>query len=207
LKGHTVLSITNKQLQATNTYMAVLNLHLNEVNEIRVQNPSYLGRAYLQDNYKVGQFTDTLKALESTLGQMYKVNDYYETEELADYQFMMGMPHFDDVIEIAEGKDLLSKISTKKSTEYIAYKLTLPNGSTLVGHKLKSSTNKFLNKITAERNANLLPYQSLIKDDMIVMLDPKYYLALSLPLLTMSDFMQISSVPREIEKGIEKAYQ
>jgi hypothetical protein len=135
------------------------------------------------------------------------VNDYYETEELADYQFMMGMPHFDDVIEIAEGKDLLSKISTKKSTEYIAYKLTLPNGSTLVGHKLKSSTNKFLNKITAERNANLLPYQSLIKDDMIVMLDPKYYLALSLPLLTMSDFMQISSVPREIEKGIEKAYQ
>ena len=207
LKGHKVLSITNPQLQATNTFMAVLNVHLNGTDEIRVQNPSYLGAAYLGEHYKNGQFKDTLKALESALGDLYEVDDNYEAKELSGYQFMMGMPCFSDMIEVAEGEGLEKYITSPKASKYVAYTLKLPNGTLLVGHKLRGRTNKFLNKIAAERNTNLLPYQSLVKEGKAVILDPKYYLALSLPLLSMSDFMKIASIPDAIVKEINRAYK
>jgi len=50
-------------------------------------------------------------------------------------------------------------------------------------------------------------YESMIKEGKAVILDPKYYLALSLPLLHMSDFMKIASSPEEIEKDIKRAYK
>ena len=207
LSGHIVLSITNPQLQATNTFMAVLNMHIDLKNEIRIQNPSYLAKAYLKEKFTYGQFAQTLKSLQNVLGDLYEVNDVYQTEKLASFQFMMGMPHFDDTIEIAEGKDLLSKVLGQKAEEHVLYTLKLPNKSILVGHKLKKETNTFLTKISSERNTNLLPYQSLIHQDKVVILDPTYYLALSLPLLQMSDFMKISSVPGAIEKDIQRAYK
>ena len=207
LKGHTVLTITNPQLQATNTFMAALNVHLNGTDEIRIQNPSYLGAAYLGEKYKTGQFVETLKAIESTLGGLYEVNDNYDTDDLGEYHFMMGMPYFSDMMDVAEGEGLEAHITSNKVSKYVAYTLKLPNGALLVGHKLRSRTNKFLNKIAAERNANLLPYQSLVKDAKAVMLDPKYYLALSLPLLSMSDFMKIASIPDAIVKEIKRAYK
>jgi len=207
LSGHIVLSITNSQLQATNTFMAVLNMHIDLKNEIRVQNPSYLAKAYLKEKFTYGQFAQTLKSLQNVLGDLYEVNDVYKIEKLASFQFMMGMPYFDDTIEIAEGKDLLSKVVGQKAEEHILYTLKLPNKSILVGHKLKKETNTFLTKISSERNTNLLPYQSLIHQDKVVILDPTYYLALSLPLLQMSDFMKISSVPGAIEKDIQRAYK
>lgn len=207
LVGHIVLSITNTQLQATNTFMAVLNMHIDSQNEIRVQNPSYLAEAYLQDKFSYGQFSKTLKSLQNVLGDLYEVTDAYETEKLSSFQFMMGMPYFDDMIEIAEGTDLSSKVMGKKAVKHVLYTLKLPNGSILVGHKLKKKTNTFLSKISSERNTNILPYQSLIHQGKVVILDPTYYLALTLPLLEMSDFMKIASVPGAIEKDIQRAYK
>jgi len=205
IKGHVVLTITNSQLQATNTFLATLNVHLNGTDEIRVQNPNYFGAAYLGEGYTYGQFDETIKSLIAALGDLYRVEDTYASKELASYQFMMGMPQYNDFIEVSEGTELLAKVKT--SNKYVAYTLTLPNGAVLVGHKLKKRTNKFLHKIVAERNTNILPYQSLIKNNKAVILDPKYYLALSLPLLTMSNFMKIASAPAEIEKDIKRTYK
>lgn len=207
LKGHTVLSITNEELQHTNTFLAVLNMHVDTKNEIRIQNPSYFAKAYLGEKFKHGDFIETLKALQVVLGDMYMVKDVYETAELDDFQFMMGMPRFEDMMEIVEGENFLSKLESEKSKKYIAYTLKFSNGETLVGHKLRKKTNKFLYKIHAERNTNLLPYQSIIKKDKVVILDPKYYLALALPLLSMSDFMKIAATPDEIVKDIKRAYK
>lgn len=208
LKGETVLTITNSELKATNSYMATLHLLVNTVkNEIRVQNPSYLGAAYLQDTYKYGQFKATLTALEASLGTMREVTEKYEFKDLAEYRFMFGMPYLEDTIEIAQGNNLIKKLTNPKSDKYIAYSVKLPNGATLVGHKLSKRTNKFLKKIEQEHNAQLLPYEAMIKDGKVTILDPKYYLALSLPLLSMTDFMKIATAPDQITKDIEKAYQ
>ena len=206
LKGKTVISITNDELKNTNTFMAVINILVNGEDELRVQNPSYFGAAYLQSKFKYGQFKATLTSLQAVLGDMYITKDIGEYSELEEYNFMFGMPHLDDTIELGEG-DLVAKLSGEKADKYFAYSLKLPNGNTLVGHKLNKRTNKFLGKIDSEHDAGLLPYQTIIQDGKAIMLDPKYYLALSLPLLTMTEFMKIATAPDEIEKDLKRAYK
>lgn len=205
IKGSTVITVTNEELKATNSWLATLNVLVNE-KEVRVQNPSYFGAAYLQDKFTYGQFSGTLKALQKSLGDLYTVKDEFKLAKLPKYQFMMGMPYLDDTITVAEGADeeLTAKL---KDNKYVVYSLQLPNGTTLVGHNLVRRTNKFLMKIDAVHNAHILPYRSIIKDGKAVMLDPKYYLALSLPLLSMGEFMKIASTPAEIEKDIKRAYK
>ena len=203
IKGSIVITVTNKELKATNSWLATLNILVNE-KEVRVQNPSYFGAAYLQNTFKYGQFAGTLKSLQKALGDLYTVEDEFKLSKLPKYQFMMGMAHVGDTIEVAEGEDLGTKL---KDNKYVSYSLKLPNGSTLVGHNLRSRTNKFLIKIDAVNNAQILPYRSIIKDGKAVMLDPKYYLAVSLPLLSMGEFMKIASAPGNIEKDIKRSYK
>jgi uncharacterized protein (DUF302 family) len=207
LKGKTVISITNDELKNSNTFIAVINILVNGTDEIRVQNPSYFGAAYLQDKFKYGQFKATLTSLRAVLGEMHLVKDMGEYKGLEEYQFMFGMPYFSDTIELAKGGDLVAKLSGENAEKNLAYTLKLPNGNTLVGHKMRLRTNKFLNKVDAGDNALLLPYQSMIKGDEAYMLDPKFYLALSLPLLTMTDFMKIATAPDAIEKALRRAYK
>ncbi len=204
IAGHKILSITNDELKATNTYMAVINVNVG-AKEVRVQNPSYLGAAYLGDKYKYGQFKATVNALEKALGSLKGSNQKTDFSDLAEYHFMFGMPKLADTITVKEGKGLAKKVTAKN--KYVAYTLTLPNGLILVGHNLKGETNKFLKTLNQERNAQLLPYQSMVYGNAVQMLDPKYYLALSLPLLSMGEFMKIASVPDQIEKDIKRAYK
>jgi len=208
LDGKTVVTITNEQLRATNSYMATIQLLVNKNrNEIRVQNPSYLGAAYLQGNYNYGQFKETLHALESSLGIMHEVADKITFSKLKNYCFMFGMPNLKDDITIAENRQTDKEITALKAKKYILYSLQLENGAMLIGHKLEEKTNNFLKKIGETKNSQLLPYEAMIENGKVSILDPKYYLALSLPLLSMSDFMQIATTPDQIVKDIKKAYQ
>ena len=74
IKGSTVITVTNKELKHTNSWLATLNVLVNE-KEVRVQNPSYFGAAYLRDNFTYGQFSATLKSLQKALGDLYTVED------------------------------------------------------------------------------------------------------------------------------------
>ena len=111
------------------------------------------------------------------------------------------MPKVDDTITVKEGKGLASKVKN------VAYKLTLPNGNILVGHKLSKKTDEFLKTVGEENNAQILPYESMVFKDEAQMLDPKFYLALSLPKLSMGQFMEIASIPDDIEQEITKDYK
>jgi hypothetical protein len=208
IKDKNVITITNAELQATNSYLATINVLVNsEANEVRVQNPSYFGAAYLQDKYTYGQFKATLDALEKTLGTMSEVKEKSDFSDLPDYNFMFGMPHFDDAITVKTADEVYKKLDNPKMEKYIAYKLSLPNGNILVGHKLRKKTNKFLKTINQQQNAQLLPYKALVFANQVQILDPKYYLALSLPLLSMGEFMKIASIPDLIKKDIERVYK
>ena len=200
IDGHDVITITNDELQATNTYMATIHIGVSN-SDVRVQNPSYLGAAFLGEKYKYGEFKATVNALEKALGSLKDSKQKTDFSNLEDYNFMIGMPKVDDTITIKEGKDLASNVKN------IAYKLTLPNGLILVGHKLSKKTNKFLKILGEEQNAQILPYKSMVFGNAVQILDPKFYLALSLPNLTLGQFMEIASVPDEIEKEIIKAYR
>ena len=200
IDGHDVITITNDELQATNTYMAAIHVSVNG-SDVHVQNPSYLGAAFIGDKYKYGQFKTTVNALEKALGSLKDSKQKTDFDDLEDYNFMMGMPKVDDTITIKEGKDLASKLKD------VAYKLTLPNGNILVGHKLSKKTNEFLKTVGEENNAQILPYESMVFKDEAQMLDPKFYLALSLPKLSMGQFMEIASIPDDIEQEITKDYK
>ena len=207
LEGKTVVSVTNDQLKNSNTFLAALHILVDGTEEVRVQNPSYFAAAYLQENYKYGQFREVLEALQLALGDMYVTEDVIEFSRLKDYNFMPEMPFFSDFVELAEGDNLAEKLTDEDAPKYISYSLKLPNGAVLVGHKMRTRTNKFLNKIGEGKNAQLLPYHSMIKDGKAYMLDPTYYLALSLPLLSMEEFMKIASTPDEIGLSLRKAYR
>ena len=207
LDGKQVVTVTNEQLKETNTFLAVLNILVNGTEEIRVQNPSYFGAAYLGDKYRYGQFSETLKALQNVLGDMYETEERMPFSKLKDFTFQPGMAHYSDFIEVEEGSRLGDKLRGEKASKYIDFTLKLPNGNILVGHKMRSRVNKFLNKIGEEKNAQLLPYLSLVKKDMVIMMDPTYYLALSLPSLSMEAFMKIATTPDEIGKGVGRLYR
>lgn len=207
LEGKTVVSVTNDQLKNSNTFLAALHILVDGTEEVRVQNPSYFAAAYLRDNYKYGQFREVLEALQLALGDMYVTEDMIEFSRLKDYNFMPEMPLFNDFVELAEGDNLTDKLTGEDASKYISYSLKLPNGAILVGHKMRTRTNKFLNKIGEGKNAQLLPYHSMIKDGKAYMLDPTFYLALSLPRLSMEEFMKIASTPDEIGLSLRKAYR
>ncbi len=200
IDGHNVISITNKELQSTNTYMAAIHVSVNG-SDVHVQNPSYLGAAFLGDKYKYGQFKTTVNSLEKALGSLKDSKQKTDFDDLEDYNFMMGMPKVDDTISVKEGKELASKLKD------VEYKLTLPNGNVLVGHKLSKKTNEFLKTLGEENNAQILPYESMVIGNKAQILDPKFYLALSLPKLSMGQFMEIASIPDDIEEEIIKAYK
>ena len=205
LKGEIILTISNHELKATNSYLATLQLLVNTINnEIRVQNPSYFGAAYLQDKYSYGQFKSTLYSLKNVLGEMSEVKESYNINELSHFQFMYGLPFFKDTLYIETQGNPVQKM---RNSPYIAYSLKLPNGSLLIGHKFKRRNNQFLKTIHEEKNAQLLPYESIIKDGKVTILDPKYYLALSLPFLDLGAFMQIATAPDTIKREISKAYK
>jgi len=208
LKDKIILTISNNELKNTNSYLATLHLLVNNVeNEIRVQNPSYFAAAYLQENYKYGQFRKTLYALEQVLGKMYESKDIYEFSKLAHFQFLLGMPYLQDTRAIRESQNFTHPLNEKKIGKNIAYTLKLPNGSILVGHKLRRRVHQFLTKIHQCENAQILPYESIIQNGKVSILNPKYYLALSLPLLDLNTFMKIASSPDAIENAIKRAYQ
>lgn len=207
LEDKMVLSVTNEALKQTNSFLSVIHILINKDKEIRLQNPSYFAAAYLQKDYNFGDFNETLKSLESVFGDMYQSEDKLLLSDLSDYNFMLTLPSFEDSILVDEGKDIVSKLTREGSGKYISYLLTLPNGSVLVGHKLSSEIYAYLNKVDAANNAQLFPYEVMIHEDKAVMLAPKYYLALSLPLLSMTDFMKIASAPDTIVKEIKEAYR
>jgi len=207
LKDQIVLSVTNDEMKKTNSFLSVLHILVNVDKEIRLQNPSYFAAAYLQKDYNFGDFNETLKSLELVFGDMYQSEDKLALSDISDYNFMLTLPRFEDSILVDEGEDIVSKLTRESSDKHISYLLTLPNGSVLVGHKLSSEIYAYLLKINASDNAQLFPYEVMIENKRAYMLAPKYYLALSLPRLSMTDFMKIASAPEEIIKDIKQAYK
>jgi hypothetical protein len=206
LKGQSIITITNQELQNTNSYMATIQVNVNH-KEVRVQTPSYLAAAYLGNDYSYGQFKDTVNALERVLGTLRNGLHKAEFSTLENYRFMYGLPKKEDTLVIKRASKLIEKVSSLEAKQYIAYTLTLPNGATLVGHKLRAKTNKFLQILSQEKNAQILPYEAMIIGDEVSIMNPKYYLALSLPMLSLHEFMQIASVPDQIYRNIKKAYK
>jgi hypothetical protein len=116
---------------------------------------------------------------------------------------MDGMPHYQDMVEVGNGDNLLEKL---KNNKRVAFVLKLDKDSTLIGAKLSKRTKKFPKKIGL-KNAGLLPYPILIEHGKAMILDPKYYISVMYPNLKMEEFMTIATTPEAIVKDCSRVFR
>jgi len=185
-------------------YLGTLRLLIDPKNkQISITNPLYLSKAFLQDEFDEKIPKQILASLVNEFKGARNSFDKLKFQLLPKYQFMNGMPFFNDYMVVARGDNLKEKLKNNKS---IVYAFDLPNGSTLVGVKLSKRTSKFPKRI-GTNNAGMLPYPMLIEDGEAKILDPKYYLSLMYPQLTMEQFMTIATVPDAIRKDCVKVFK
>ena len=185
-------------------FMASLRLLVNKKDHhISITNPLYLSKAFMQDDFDEKIPKDALSKITSNFKDLLNSKDMLKFQLLPKYQFMNGMPKYHDMMTVATGKDLLAKAKKHKR---VVFTQKLDNGSTLIGIKLRKRTNKFTAKI-GTNNAGLLPYPILIENGKAKIMDPKYYISVMYPLLQMSEFMTIATIPGAIEKDSQRIFK
>ncbi|SFV71259.1 hypothetical protein MNB_SV-13-893 [hydrothermal vent metagenome] len=157
---------------------------------VRVTNPTYWLKAFMQKDFKAGSDTAITASLTKALGKLNPSKDNLKEGKLSSYHFMIGMPYYEDMIEVSA--------TPKKKL----FELKLANGAKLIAVSLPKSTESFINKIGVDK-AILLPYMILLEGGKAYALHPKYYISLSYPLLSMGQFMDISNIPDAIEKALK----
>lgn len=172
-------------------------------NHISITNPLYLAKAFIQKEYDESIPKAELKKITDHFTGLINSKDRLKYQLLPNYRFMNGMPTYKDMVEVAMGSDLLENIQGKKQ---VVFQQKLPNGTVLFGMKFRKRTQKFPNRI-GTNNAALLPYPVLIKNGKAYIMDPKYYISVMYPLLKMSEFMTIATIPDAILKETQRVFR
>ena len=210
--GQTIV-FTNSTLKAqaakeNRAHVAVLRLFVdNQEKTISLSNPVYFGRAFMQDDYKENVFNAELEKLSGAFPGLVGSKDKVDSDDLSGYRFMFGMPYYEDVEELGEGAqaDLVSKV--KQNADNVIFELAISGNSTLIGYKLTlTPESKGFVETIGRANAGVLPYCIAIEDGKATALAAKYYLAVSYPLLSMGQFMEIANVPGEIADDLQKPF-
>jgi len=200
----TSIVFTNKELQAQGDkaergFASSCRILIDKVNnQLSITNPLYISRAYMQKDFDDKVALGVLKKLRGLFGGLKDSSDLLKFHLLPKYHFMIGMPYYEDMIEVA--KDSTAKLFEKaKANKDVVFIHKISENRYVAGFKLSNRTNKFVKKIGLN-NAGLLPYPVLIEDGVAKIMDPKYYIALMYPMLKMSQFMKISTIPGAIQK-------
>ncbi|MEN8303539.1 MAG: hypothetical protein ABFQ64_05680 [Campylobacterota bacterium] len=211
-KGNIVsIAFTNADLQKAATknlrgFAGALRITVDKKNKLlNISNPIYMLGAFMQEEYDGALAEATLATLRNSFKELKNSDEVIKFRVLERFQFMKGMPRYADmqIIKKAPNAELLK--SAKKSKK-IVYEQKLDNGSVVIGVKLGKRTSKFIKK-TGYQNAGLLPYPVLIENGEAKILDPKYYIAVMYPMLKMSQFMKIATVPGAISKDVDKVFR
>ena len=200
-----VIAYTNEALKSKASlenrgFAAVLKVLISKKdNQLIFTNPEYFLQAFLQDDFDKDGAIKIKNTLTSAFGQLEGSKDALEDDDIAGFHFMAMMPYYEDMIEVADGENLLSKLE-KNAGSNIVFKVALEN-STLVGVAMPTDKGEktYVTAIKGEKHSAFLPYMILIEGDEAKIMHAKYYLAVSYPKLTMGEFMDISDAPGDIE--------
>ena len=196
-----VLVFTNAKLKSAAAkklrgFAAIQRVLVNsKAKTVLVTNPEYWLMAFLQKDYSASTANSVKQSLEKALGSLKPTKDKLKSGAIKKYHYAFSMPYYEDMLEF-------NKSGVKSSKTLFTLKLS--NGATLVGVKISKATEKFIETI-GENKALALPYTVLIENGKTYALHAKYYLAISYPLLSLGEFMKISSTPGVIEKELKKA--
>jgi len=188
---------------------------------VSLLNPEYLFYAYFRDRMEESDFKSSALSLSSDLtNSMKKVGSIMtpfggdlSVKELIKYHYMVGMPHFDDPVKLAEFDSFDQGISN------IQEKLSIVTGPTVKVYEIVDQENKlavfgvgltdpeegeahFL-PIIGESHVAAMPYEIILQDNRATMLHGRYRFALHWPELTMKTFTKIMSSPGDVEDAMK----
>jgi len=214
VKNGVTIVFTNEALKAQGakpkrSHGAILRLFVdNKEKLISFTNPVYFGKAFMQDDYDSSVYEAQLATINSAFPALKGSIDKLDEDDISTYHFMMGMPYYEDSDELGEGSTskLLQKAKSYKKGKLLLFTLKLSNDSYLLGYDLGKRTKKFVKKI-GRANAAVLPYMVSIENGLASSLEAKYYLAVSYPLLSMTEFTTIATVPGAIKKDLAKPFK
>lgn len=170
---------------------------------IHITNPLYMQKGFLQNDFDENKAKETLRKITDAFPKLKNSKDALKFQLLANYQFMKAMPKYHDTVQVASGDDLLERIQKNKR---VVFSLNLDKNTTVIGIKLSKRTRSFIKKI-GRANAGMLPYLVVIKDNKAIMLNPKYYISFMYPMLKMSEFMKIASIPDAMVKDAKRVFR
>ena len=188
-------------------FIASLRVLIDQKNkQISITNPLYIAKAFMQDDFDQKSVDPILESLRKAFPDLKNSEDALKFQLLSKYRFMEAMPYYKDMVVVAKGDNLLEKAKARNGGKDIVFIQPISKDRTLIGVKLGKRTSKFIKKIGAN-NAALLPYPILIENGEAKILDPKYYIAIMYPMLKMSEFMTISTVPGAIQLDCENLFR
>lgn len=214
VKKGTTIVFTNEALKAEgkkegHAHAAILRIFIDDKEKmISITNPLYFGDAFMQNDYEEGIFQVQYDTLNKSFPSLSASVDKLDSSDLPSYNFMFGMPQYEDSDELSKGtqSSLLTKAREYKKGKLLIFELKLSETSTLLGYDLGKRTKKFVKKI-GRANGAVLPYCISVEKGKATSLEAKYYLALSYPLLTMTKFTTIATVPGAIKKDLAKPFK
>lgn len=186
--------------------------------------PEYWARAYFTESFtKVESSIQSVsKALNSVFINMpgyintpFGSKKGLDADDLEDYNYMLGMPKFDDTEMLAEFdsyEDATAKIDENLKNGVLnvklIYKYKIPGKDLTVyglGLSGENGESKFLPiiDVSSPKHTAFLPYEVLVMENEVHMLHGRYRIALSFPDLTMGTFTKIMSTPGAIEEMLE----
>ncbi len=196
-----------KSLAKISPYLSNMRVLIDKKsNQISISNPYYFAKAFMRGKFDKQKAKDILQRVTSSFEDVKDSKDKLKSTLIPKYQFMFGMPYYDDMSSVASGKysSLLAKAKSKKAK--VAFIEELGEDRAIVGIRLSKKTRSFINAV-GTNNALLLPYPILIDKNEAMILDPKYYIAISYPMLKMSQFMKISDIPDAITAECEALFR
>ncbi|GET21475.1 MULTISPECIES: hypothetical protein [Prolixibacter] len=188
-------------------------------------NPEYWGNAYFRDDYNkvasdyaalTAHLESAMKATGTFVGKPFGSEKGLSIKDLHKYHYMIGMPRFDDTVELGEFDNYqtaLNKVnsSVDKGVPNVkeVYKVAIPGKDlTLYGFALSGEDGEsdFLPTIdiSQPKHTAFLPYEVLVDGNQVLMLHGRYRIALSFPDLTMGIFTKIMSTPGNIKDMLEQ---
>ena len=172
---------------------------------VNISNPIYAMGAFMQKEYDKKLAEETLKQLRDVFKGLKNSKELVKFKVLERFRFMENMPYYQDMQIVAKAKNKALLEKAKKSKQ-VVYEQHLSDGTVVLGVKLGKRTSKFVKK-TGYENSGLLPYPVLIENGEAKIMAPQYYIAVMYPMLKMSQFMKIATVPGAITKDIDKIFR
>jgi hypothetical protein len=198
----TLKTMANKKNRG---HAAILRVLINKKDaEIRITNPLYFGKAFLQDDYDGSSFEAILAKLNGAFANLQDSGENMKFSKLEKYHFMFGMPYYQEMDTVSKG-DTASLVQKAQSGGNIVFTLKLSENRVLLGYKLSDKTSNFVSTI-GTKNALVLPYTILVEDNKAKTLAGKYYIAVSYPQLKMGQFMKIATIPGAIKTECKSAF-